>query len=337
MFRALILAFLTFIHPLSSAELDEQHFHHRFLETNFEKEAMAVVLVDTWNAGVEEEPLTVHGWEAEWNLGKSFCEKTKNITYATIAPMLESCREAGITVIYCPSKDVCQNYSQFWEQSPSEKEIYPPKTKKDDWPGTAFSSSWSQAHDKLVRGEKWYATWLRDVRPLMKIPEVIKPQEGDIVVSGAAMLHRILKEKKKTTLIYAGFATNMCLLNKSGGIESMYQKGYLPILLRDATVASEVAETHENQGMTQAFINQIEISYGYSVTSKDLVDAIDDRDSNVLSLPCRYVRLHHEVSDFDTFASINIDKTIEVQPKQDVSKAGIFMQRIKLWVIKKLI
>jgi nicotinamidase-related amidase len=337
MFRTFIIVFLAFIQSLSSAELDEQNFHHRFLETKFEKEAMAVVLVDTWNAGVEDQPLTEHGWEAEWNLGKSFCEKTKNITYQTIAPMLDQCRKAGITVIYCPSKDVCQNYTQFWEQSPSEKEIYPPKAKGDNWPSEEFSSSWSQAHDKLVRGEKWYATWLRDIRPLMKIPAVIKPQDGDIVVSGAEMLHRILKEKKKTTLIYAGFATNMCLLRKSGGIESMQQKGYLPILLRDATVASEIAETHENQGMTQAFINQIEISYGYSVTSKELVDAISNVDVDEVSLPCRYVRLHHEESKFDSVAAINSYKELDEHPKKDLGKAEVFMKRLKLWVIKKLI
>lgn len=337
MFRAFIVAFLTFIHPLSSTELDERHFHHRFLETNFEKKAVAVVLVDTWNAGVEEQPLTEHGWEAEWNLGKSFCEKTKNITYQTIAPMLDRCREAGITIIYCPSKDVCQNYAQFWEQSPNEKEIYPPKSKGDVWPTQEFTNSWVQAHNNLVRGENWYARWLRDVRPLMKIPEVIKPQEGDIVVSGAGMLHRILKEKKKNTLIYAGFATNMCLLNKSGGIESMYQKGYLPILLRDATVASEVAETYENEGMTQAFVNQIEISYGYSVTSEDFVQAINNLDNDEISLPCRYVRLHHDESNFDTFASIKNFKAVEEHPPKELGKADLFMKKLKLWVIKKLI
>ena len=81
---------------------DEKHFHHYTAEMSFRREEVAFAMVDLWDTGFGPAPLTHLGWEAEYNAGKSFCDRAGEIEMTKILPMLEACRKAGLAVCTSP-------------------------------------------------------------------------------------------------------------------------------------------------------------------------------------------------------------------------------------------
>lgn len=55
--------------------LTERNFHHCTREMVFDRGEIAFVMVDLWNTGFGPRPLSELGWEAEYNAGKSFCDR----------------------------------------------------------------------------------------------------------------------------------------------------------------------------------------------------------------------------------------------------------------------
>ena len=104
------------------------------------------------------------------------------------------------------------------------------------------------------------------------------------------MMHRLLHERKIKVLFYCGFATNLCLIFKPGAIQDMYDRGYMPLVVRDATTGSEHAETIQELRITNAFIDQIEILWGYSITSSELMNALES--GEIFEISCRYLRMN---------------------------------------------
>ena len=98
-----------------------------------------------------------------------------------------------------------------------------------------------------------------------------------------------MAERGIRVLFYCGFATNMCLIDKPGAIKEMAERGYMPIVVRDATTGTENSETVNGLWITHAFIDQIEMMWGYSITTREFLCAIQNTDE--ISVPCRYVRL----------------------------------------------
>ncbi len=70
----------------------------------------------------------------------------------------------------------------------------------------------------------------------------------------------------------------------------MYDRGYLPIVVRNATTGSENADTIEDLYITNAFIDQIEMLWGYSVTLTEFLDSLESGGDLVFA--CRYLRLN---------------------------------------------
>ena len=59
-------------------------------------------------------------------------------------------------------------------------------------------------------------------------------------------------------LIFAGFATNWCVLGRDYGIRSMSRYGYNMVLLRDATTGVEFPDTYDNLFTTEIAIREVE-------------------------------------------------------------------------------
>ena len=276
--------------------LSEDNFFHYTKPMTFQPEEVAFVMVDLWNTGFGPEPLSHLGWEAEWNAGKSFCDRAGQIGTDLILPMLQACRNRGITVVHAPTADIAVKYPQ-WESlandgdrqaatgSPSTTGT-PPKT---EWPPTEWTATWRTEHTHLFRTKRWISDYYKHVRPNPDIPEPLQPVDGDLVVTSGNMLHRLMAERQIRILFYCGFATNMCLIDKPGAIRDMYNRGYMPILVRDATAGTENAETYEGKWITHAFVDQIEMLWGYSILTDEFLKAIaSDGD---ITVPCRYIRL----------------------------------------------
>ena len=69
----------------------------------------------------------------------------------------------------------------------------------------------------------------------------MKPLPDELVIGSGDQMHALLRERSIKYLIYMGYATNMCLLFKPGAIDDMHRRGYLTVLLRDATAAVETS------------------------------------------------------------------------------------------------
>ena len=283
--------------PPPETDLVESNFLHHTKEMSFTRDEIAFVMVDIWNTGFGPEPLSDLGWEAEWNVGKSFCDRVAGIGLNKVLPMLEACRRHGITVVHAPSADIAVKHGQ-WETladdadreatggSPSTTGK-PPKTQ---WPNPDWIAQWRMQHTYLLRTRRWVTDYYKHVRPNQDIPEPLQPVDGDLVVSSGDMLHRLMVERGIRILFYCGFATNMCLIDKPGAIRDMYGRGYMPIVMRDATAGTENAETVDGLWITHAFVDQIEMLWGYSILTGEFLDAVTSEGD--ITVPCRYIRLH---------------------------------------------
>ena len=279
------------------ARLTEECFHHYTHEMAFERAEVAFVMVDLWNTGFGPRPLSHLGWEAEYNAGKSFCDRAGEIEVTKILPMLEACREQGITVVHAPTRDIAVKHKQWEDLATDDEKNQPtpaaPRSDASAWPPSDWVKARREEHQFLFRTEEWITQYYDHVRPNQDIPAPLQPVDGDLVISSGAMMHRLMKERSIKVLFYCGFATNMCLIDKPGAIRDMHGRGYLPIVIRDATTGTENAETIDGLWITHALIDQIEMLWGYSVTTDELLKAV--RRDEKIAVPCRYIRMHKPI------------------------------------------
>ena len=86
-------------------------------------------------------------------------------------------------------------------------------------------------------------------------------------------MHDLARERGIVHLIYAGFATNWCILNRDYGMRAMARRGYNMILLRDATMGVEYADTVETCFTTELSIREVETQIGFSACNEDFFAA----------------------------------------------------------------
>ena len=87
------------------------------------------------------------------------------------------------------------------------------------------------------------------------------PKSEDYVVATGDQLHRVLRDRKLVHLVYAGFATNICVRFRDYGLRAMHARGYQPILLRDCTSAIETRETIDDLLITRVVPRDVERWY----------------------------------------------------------------------------
>jgi nicotinamidase-related amidase len=216
--------------------------------------ATALVLVDVW----DDHSVASHR------------ERALAILRERIAPVLAAARSAGLTVIHAPSPDAdvplasgqrARHRLAAWTLHHLRRLIERP-----DWPPRAFrrrTGPWAAFARAPIQADR-----------LRSVPAEARPHPGEPVVLSGAALHRALRKRRILHLLYAGFATNLCVQRtRDYSIEAMARRGYNPILLRDCTTGIETAATLEGLQMTQTAIQQIEQTAA-SATSADLLAAL---------------------------------------------------------------
>ncbi|TAK21342.1 MAG: isochorismatase family protein [Chloroflexota bacterium] len=214
---------------------------------------VALVLVDTWN---------------RHNI-LSHEQSTARIMRERIAPLLPAMRAAGIPVIHAPSPNIARIYPQWQRRFGarwSRTNIALP-----EWPPSALRQRQGE-YAKYARlpAETW--TGWDGVDRWNAIHDSIAPEPDDHVVATGDELHELLAERRVLFSIYAGFATNICVLHRDYGILAIGARGYLPILLRDCTLGIETRDTLDGLLTTRLAIHDVERRY-YSADSADLIAA----------------------------------------------------------------
>jgi NAD(P)-dependent dehydrogenase (short-subunit alcohol dehydrogenase family) len=77
----------------------------------------------------------------------------------------------------------------------------------------------------------------------MDIAEIVAALPEEPVVHQTQQFDRMLRRQGIVNLIYAGFATDMCILNAPGGLGPMFALGYRVLLIREATLGVEQPDT----------------------------------------------------------------------------------------------
>ena len=90
-----------------------------------------------------------------------------------------------------------------------------------------------------------------------------------------AQLHQLAQDRGVLHLVYAGFATNWCILNRDYGMRTMARRGYNMILLRDATAGVEFPDTVQTNFATELAIREVEQQLGFSASNADFFAACD--------------------------------------------------------------
>ncbi len=242
----------------------EGNFHYVERPWALPTEQTALVMVDVWD---------IH-------YIRSHEEISGKITREKIAPLVDACREVGITIIHAPSPSIAAKYPQ-WVRYAGDTELGIPSagggvgggSNPPDWPPPEFRqrkgeyAQYAQLHEP--RREQWY----NQFEGKRRIVAAIEPQPEDFVIATGEQLHRLCRHRKILHLLYVGFAANMCVLYRDYGARAMGQRGYNIILLRECTQAIEAHHTFADGGLTEASILAIEMLVGSSSTSDAVVAA----------------------------------------------------------------
>lgn len=242
-----------------STPADEPCVETAFIRREFEMplpiDETALVLVDLWN---------VHFIE-------SWIERAARITKECVVPVLDAARQAGLTIVHAPSPPVAEQYPQLQRHKPPE-----PST-PSAWPPAAFRSR--EGNYAVYRGPRSQPPgigvhWDKLADQLSVSPAIdVKPEE--FVIATGQQLHELLEERHILHLIFAGFATNWCVLGRDYGIRSMARYGYNIVLLRDATTGVEFPDTYDNLFTTEIAIREVEQQYGFSTSNADFFAAVE--------------------------------------------------------------
>ncbi len=237
----------------------ETEFIRREFEMPLPLAETALVLVDLWN---------VHFIE-------SWIERAKQVTVECVVPVIDAARRVGMTIVHAPSPSVAAQYPQLKRHNPPQSS--PPST----WPPSEFRSR--SGDYNIFRGPRSQPPgigihWNKLASQLSMSP-AIEVQEDDYVIATGQQLHALLEERRILHLIYAGFATNWCVLGRDYGIRSMSRYGYNIILLRDATTGVEFPDTYENLFTTEIAIREVEQQYGFSASNNDFLTVVDGHKS----------------------------------------------------------
>ena len=233
----------------------ETAFIRREFEMPLPVAETALVLVDLWN---------VHFIE-------SWIERAAQITTECVVPVLDAARQAGLTIVHAPSPPVAAQYPQLQRHKPPEPSA------PSAWPPSAFRSR--EADYAVYRGPRSQPPgigvhWDKLESQLSVSPAIdVKPEE--FVIATGQQLHELMEERRILHLLFAGFATNWCVLGRDYGIRSMARYGYNIVLFRDATTGVEFPDTYDNLFTTEVASRAVEQQYGFSASNADFFEAVE--------------------------------------------------------------
>jgi len=225
-----------------------------------------------WTLPIDETALVLVDCWGDFPLG-SFVERAGEACKTKIRPVLEACRDLGVAVIHAPSPAWAANYPDF-QYRPQPDAGTADQSETVDWPPDGFTAEAGDFFVPRAGAEPVYSEWWKAHYPdNLKISSYVEPAGDDLVISTGDELHAICCERHIKHLVYAGFATNICVLYRDYGVMAMKKRGYNIIFIRDATTAVESSETVDGLWAMRSAIFYIEIKVGVTVTTDGFLHA----------------------------------------------------------------
>ncbi|MCY3762212.1 MAG: isochorismatase family protein, partial [Gemmatimonadetes bacterium] len=169
---------------------------------------------------------------------------------------------AGLTIVHAPCPEVAAQFDQLARHRP------PPHEPEPDWPPADFRNR--QGAYAAYRGPRDQPPGIPRIEPLGMSP-AIEVEDDDFVVATGQQLHDLCRERRILHLVFAGFATNWCVLGRDYGMRAMRRRGYNLILLRDATMGVEFPDTLGELTATELAVREAEQQIGFSASNEDFL------------------------------------------------------------------
>lgn len=265
--------------PQAGVSFTEQNFVRRGVPFTFEVGEIGVALVDLWNFGWDDGPMSATlGPDLSFERGRSHALRKRQITEDVIAPTVNLLRGFGVQIFHC-------NHGRFLEGFPQWEASITPEERQAHWekanPKTAETTAtqepdWQTQHRTLVlASDEWGMKQRNELYPQIALPALVQPKGNDLLVCERDQFHRLMAERGVRVLFYMGFETDCCLVhNQEYGMAKMTGPNCLCAVVRDGTTTYEAAETLEGLWRTRAALIDIETGYGYSIISAALLDAV---------------------------------------------------------------
>ncbi|MBI3973429.1 MAG: hypothetical protein HY332_19325 [Chloroflexi bacterium] len=250
-------------------------------ELSIAPQHLGLVAVHCWNLADPDGPYPhlpgVRGsTTAQWTYrAVEICERR-------LAPLMRTCREVGIAVFHLASTAYAGRYPQYTAVR-DDPELQPPPAPRVP-PGSAIpprcvAPEAQIDHVAKATGPHYPGRPWQTMPGKFDIARVVRPRPEDFVVVNGWQLHGLCHRRGIHTLLYAGFMTDVCLMNVSGAIDEMKNRyGYRIAALRDCTTTFEFDETVRDDPagdgwMTYVALRRIELAYGYTTDSAAVLDA----------------------------------------------------------------
>jgi nicotinamidase-related amidase len=250
-------------------------------ETSLALQRTAFVELHCWNVGYPGGPAVPEDFWVAMGF-RATHELAAQIVGAHIRPALEAARSVGMPVAHVQPEIIAARYPGhrlLTAQSPPPAGIAAPALRGQDTAARRFASAplpdtgfpdFAQLRAEAVHGAGYrqWAGWQE-----LDIPDPLKPQPGELVAATTEELDGWCRQRGLDTLLYTGFATNLCLLDSPAGMKAMAGLGYRCILLREATLAVEHHDTLSTRLNTRCAVRYVETWVGYTASVTDFVAA----------------------------------------------------------------
>ncbi len=218
----------------------------------------ALVVMHCWNIGCSDGP----DIEDNYWVGMGFPEvhrESVRIMENFIRPAMDAARKARIMVCHVESSTIKDNRER------KGRNPIPGKLE-------AEARNWRERIAWRSHGRSY-----ETMSPLrgMDRASIAKAEPGEPLVYSTRDLHNLLRSEGVNSLIYCGFATDMCILRSPGGVEEMADLNYRLFLLRDATLGVEFPDTIDERLSTRWGIRFFESHFGDSLETDDFISACE--------------------------------------------------------------
>ena len=220
-------------------------------------ERTALVGMHCWNIGCPDGPPV----DVDFCVGMGWPQSTAEaarIMAEVIRPAMDAARAVGLAVVHVESDWMDAQY---------------PHIESRRRPDTGGRAPEQQAILDRCHGVDYLS---RSPLARMRRAEIVSPRGDEPLVFYSDVLDDHLRARGIDTLIYTGFATDMCVLGAEGGARPMLARGYRCVLMRDGTVGVETPESFPERRATRHAIHLFEWNVGYSTTLADYTWALQE-------------------------------------------------------------
>ena len=238
--------------------IDRPGYEQKVFELSVDE--VALVGMHCWNIGCADGPPVDMNYCVDLGWPQSTAEGWR-IICEVIRPAMDACRRVGIRVCHVETDWMDAQYPQLESRRTPPPPYAPPQT--------LAAKMAERAHGiEYLR---------RSPLAQMRRAELVSPVGEEPLFFYTDQLHEYLKQRRITTLLYAGFAADMCMLGADGGARPMLGHGYRCILMRDGTVGVETPQSFPERLATRYGIHLFEWQVGFSTTFAEFMTALGAR------------------------------------------------------------